>query len=78
MYLYLRNTPRTLYLATSSHEERLGRPRRALAFSAGEVPAQAVVKFLPQDEIDFHNLVKVTNRIVKGCLGIISLETGMS
>ncbi|KAG2013815.1 phosphatidylinositol phosphate phosphatase [Coprinopsis cinerea AmutBmut pab1-1] len=74
MYLYLSNAPRTLYLVTSSHDEKLGRPRRALVFRAADKDSQVVVEFLPRDEIDLGNLVRLTNRIVKGCLGLISVE----
>lgn len=76
MYLYLGQSPRVLYLITSSHDERLGRPRRALVFRAGDSPTQAVVEFLPKDEIDLTSAVRLTNRIVKGCLGLISVEGG--
>lgn len=77
MYLYLGNNPRVLYLVTSLHDERLGRPRRALVFRAGEAGSQAVVEFLPKDEIDLANVVRLTSRVVKGCLGLISIENGM-
>lgn len=76
MYLYLSNAPRTLYLITSSHDERLGRPRRALVFRATDKDSQAVVEFLPKDEVDLGNLVRLSSRIVKGCLGLISIENG--
>jgi hypothetical protein len=78
MYLYLGNNPRVLYLVTSSHDDRLGRPRRALVFRAGEAGSQAVVEFLPKNEIDLTNVVRLTSRVVKGCLGLISIENGMS
>ncbi|KAF9464340.1 inositol polyphosphate phosphatase [Collybia nuda] len=74
MYLYLGNNPRVLYLVTSSHDDRLGRPRRALVFRAGEAGSQVVVEFLPKDEIDLTNIVRLTSRVVKGCLGLISIE----
>ncbi|KAG6878600.1 hypothetical protein C0993_003055 [Termitomyces sp. T159_Od127] len=67
-------SPRVLYLITSSHDERLDRPRRALVFRAGDSPTQAVVEFLPRDEIDLTNAVRLTNRVIKGCLGLISVE----
>ncbi|KAF5388077.1 hypothetical protein D9615_000583 [Tricholomella constricta] len=47
---------------------------RALVFRAGEAISQAVVEFLPKDEIDLANAVRLTNRVVKGCLGLISVE----
>lgn len=78
MYLYLGNNPRVLYLITSSHDERLGRPRRALVFRAGDISSQAVVEFLPKEEIDLANVVRLTSRVVKGCLGLISIENGPS
>ncbi|PPQ65581.1 hypothetical protein CVT26_000530 [Gymnopilus dilepis] len=74
MHLYLGNNPRSLYLVTSSHDEHLGRPRRALVFRAGEGSAKAIVEFLQKDQIDLQNLVKVTSRVVKGCLGLISVD----
>lgn len=77
MYLYLGTSPRVLYLVTSSHDERLGRPRRALVFRASDHNAsQAVTEFLPKDEVDLHNAVRLTNRVVKGCLGLISVDNG--
>lgn len=76
MYLYLGNSPRVLYLVTSSHDDRLGRPSRALVFRAGESGSQAVVEFLPKDEIDLSNAVRLTARVVKGCLGLISIDNG--
>ncbi|KAG5728501.1 Inositol-1,4,5-trisphosphate 5-phosphatase 1 [Termitomyces sp. T112] len=74
MYLYLGHGPRVLYLITSPHDERLGRPRRALVFRVGDSPIQAVVEFLSKDEIDLTNTVRLTNRVIKGCLGLISVE----
>lgn len=74
MHLYLCDTPRrTLFLVTSSEEERRGCPRKALVFRAaeGRASSQAVVEFLPKDEIDLNGLVKLTNRPVIGCLGTI-------
>ena len=77
MHLYLCDAPRTLYLVTSSQEESQGRPRRALVFRAAEGrPTQAIVEFLPKDEVDLTNAVKLTNRIVKGCLGLIGIAGG--
>ena len=76
MFLYLSHGPRVLYLLTSPHDERLGRPRRALVFRAGDSPTQAVVEFLPKDEIDLTNTIRLTNRVIKGCLGLISVEGG--
>lgn len=76
MYLYLGNNPRVLYLVTSSHDSRLGRPQRALVFRAGEANSQAVVEFLRKDEIDLAKVIRLTSRVVKGCLGLISIEDG--
>lgn len=76
MYLYLSNAPRALYLVTSFHDEKLGRPHRALVFRAGEGEAQAVVEFVSKDDIELYNMVRLTNRVVKGCLGLISVENG--
>ena len=77
MHLYLGESPRTLYLVTSSQEEVQGRPSRALVFRAAEEKlSQAIVEFLPKDEVDLSNAVKLTSRIVKGCLGLISISGG--
>ena len=85
MHLYLGSDPRSLFLVTSSHEESQGRPRRALVFRTADrdpgnnpnSPQQAVVEFLPKDEVNLTNVVRVTSRIVKGCLGLISIDNGM-
>ena len=77
MYLYLSSNPRVLYLATSHHDEKLGRPDKVLIFRAGENPSQAVVEFAPTNQVDFSSLVRLTNRVVKGCLGLISVENGV-
>ncbi|GLB34014.1 putative inositol polyphosphate phosphatase, catalytic domain homologues [Lyophyllum shimeji] len=74
MYLYLSHNPRVLYLVTSLHDDKLGRPQRTLVFRAGETNTQAVVEFLPKHEIDLTNAVRLTNRVVKGCLGLISID----
>ncbi|KAK7695727.1 hypothetical protein QCA50_000363 [Cerrena zonata] len=75
MHLYLQQSPRTLYLVTSSRDDSLKRPRRALVFRAAESrSAQAVVEFLPKDQVNLAGAIKVTNRIIKGCLGLISVE----
>lgn len=36
-----------------------------------------MVEFLPKDEINLANTVRLTRRIVKGCLGLIAIENGM-
>ncbi|KXN89554.1 Inositol-1,4,5-trisphosphate 5-phosphatase 1 [Leucoagaricus sp. SymC.cos] len=74
MHLYLSNNPRTLYLITDEKDELLGRPRRALRFRIGRDRSQAVVALLPTREVDRNGLVKLTNRTVKGCLGLISVD----
>ncbi|KAH9987805.1 inositol polyphosphate phosphatase [Russula vinacea] len=72
MHLYLRESPRALYLVTSSQEESNGCPRRALVFRAAEDnPYQAVVEFLPKDQVNLSNAIRLTSRVVKGCLGLI-------
>jgi hypothetical protein len=77
MHLYLGHSPRTLYLLTGSREERQGRPHKALIFRAAETNAnQVVVEFLPGDEVNLSSAVRLTSRIVKGCLGLISIENG--
>jgi hypothetical protein len=77
MHLYVGSNPRVLYLVTSSQDQRLGRPRRALVFRANpKNPLQAIVEFLPKDEVNLSNVIKLTNRFVKGCLGLIAIESG--
>ena len=77
MYLYLSETPRTLYLVTSSVEERRGCPARAMVFRAAQDSySQAVVEFLPKKEVDLKNAIQLTSRVVKGCLGLISVANG--
>lgn len=79
MHLFLSENPRTLYLVTSWQEEQQGRPSKALVFRAAEAKAsqsQAIVEFLPKDVVDLSNAVKLSNRIVKGCLGLISIAGG--
>ncbi|KAF7355511.1 Inositol polyphosphate phosphatase [Mycena sanguinolenta] len=74
MYLYLGGShpgSRVLYLVAAEH-------RRVLAFRQSETnPAQAVVEFLPHAEINLHNAIRLTTRVVKGCLGLISIERGV-
>ncbi|KAI0677390.1 DNase I-like protein [Trametes maxima] len=78
MYLYLSEGPRTLCLVTSSQDERHGCPARALVFRAAQgSSSQAVVEFLPKSEVDLSNAVRLTSRIVKGCLGLISIAGDM-
>lgn len=75
MHLYLSHNPRTLYLVTGSHDERKGRPQRALVFRTAEAnPAQVIVDFLPKDEVNLTNAGRLTSRVIKGCLGLISVE----
>ena len=79
MHLYLGENPRTLYLVTSSQEESNGCPRRALVFRAAEDnPYQAVVEFLPKDQVNLSNSIRLTSRVVKGCLGLICVTGGTS
>ncbi|KAJ7639012.1 inositol polyphosphate phosphatase [Roridomyces roridus] len=68
MYLYLANdvpTGRILYLVSNN---------RILAFRQSSNPAQAVVEFLPQSQVDLSNVIRLNTRVVKGCLGLISIE----
>jgi synaptojanin len=76
MYIHLGTNPRVLYLVTSSQDERLGRPQRALVFRAGDKPNQAVVEFLRKDQVDLNGTVRLTSRLIKGCMGLISVENG--
>ncbi|KAM5535531.1 hypothetical protein V8D89_010868 [Ganoderma adspersum] len=78
MYLFLIESPRTLCLVTSSQDERRGCPPRVLVFRAAQnSSSQAVVEFLPKTEVDLSSAVKLTSRIVKGCLGLISIADDM-
>ncbi|KAI0065841.1 DNase I-like protein [Artomyces pyxidatus] len=78
MHLYLGENPRTLYLVTSSQEESSGRPRRALVVRAAENSlTQAVVEFLHKDQVNLSNVVRLTSRVVKGCLGLICIAEDM-
>lgn len=77
MHLHLGHNPRTLFLLTDSHDQRLGRPNRALVFRTAEANAsQVVVEFRPSSEVNLNGTVKLTRRNVKGCLGLISVENG--
>ncbi len=78
MHLYLGNNPRSLYLVTSIHDERHGCPRKVLLFRAGEGQSKAVVEFLSKDQVNLSKCLKLTNRVVKGCLGLISVDNGLS
>lgn len=79
MHLYLNEIPRALYLVTSQQDEKAGRPPRALVFRSAEGrSSQAVVEFLPKEDVDLSSAIKVTNRIIKGCLGLISVSGGTS
>ncbi|KAI0034116.1 DNase I-like protein [Vararia minispora EC-137] len=78
MHLYLKESPRTIYLVTSSQEEINGRPSRALVLRAAEHdPSRAVVEFLRKEDVDLNNVTRLTSRIVKGCLGLISVGKDM-
>lgn len=77
MRLHLRESPRALYLVTDAQDEP-GRPGRALVFRATEgSSSQAVVQFLPKDEVDLSTTVKLApGRVIRGCLGLISVSNG--
>jgi synaptojanin len=38
---------------------------------------QAIVEFVPKGELNLSNVVRLTNRVVKGCLGLISIDGGL-
>jgi len=81
MHLYLQEHPsRALLLTTSSEEERAGSPKRALVFRTQGIKSasQANVEFLPKEEVDFTNLVRLNSRPLHGCLGLINIANGMS
>jgi len=77
MQLYLGNNPRTLYLIIDEKDDLLGRPRRALRFRVGQDESQAIVVLLSTRKIDHSSLVKLSNRTIKGCLGLINVEDGV-
>jgi hypothetical protein len=77
MHLLAGDGPRTLYLVTTSQEERSGRPPRVLLFRQAEnVPNQIVVEFLSKDEVNLSQTVRLTSKPVHGCLGLISIQGG--
>jgi hypothetical protein len=79
MHLYLREQPeRTLVLTTSSDDERRGCPRRAMIFRASgpKLASQATVEFIPKEEVDFSDLIRLSARQIQGCLGLINIEHG--
>lgn len=79
MHLYLGDNPRTLYLATSQQDEKLGRPQRVLVFRiAPSNPSQAVVEFLRKDQVDLSSAILITNRVIRGCMGLINVSGGES
>lgn len=77
MHLWLRDSagPRTLLLLTTAEDEFRGLPPRALLFRAG-TGSQAVVEFLRKDETDRDGLIRVSQRPIEGCLGLINVEGG--
>jgi hypothetical protein len=78
MHLYLKESPRTIYLVTSSQEENNGRPSRALVVRVAEHDhSRAVVEFLHKEDVDLSNVSRLTSRIVKGCLGLIYIGKGV-
>lgn len=78
MHLYLREEPRALILVTTADDERRGCPPRALVFrpTQNKSSSQAVVEFLPKHEVDLNDVVRLTNRSVLGCLGLINVGNG--
>lgn len=78
MHLLLQEEPRALYLVTTPEDERLGLPSRALIFkpSPNKSSSRITVEFLSRNEVDITNLVRLTNRSVHGCLGILSVANG--
>lgn len=76
MHLYLGQNPRTIYLVAGPQDERQGKPSKALVFRAAEAnEAQVTVEFLLRKEVQLGNTVPLTNRVVKGCLGLISVDS---
>lgn len=78
MHLYLKEEPRALILVTTPEDERLGSPPRGLVFKASDKnnSAQVIVEFLPKAEIDLTAVVRLTNRSVHGCLGLLNIGSG--
>jgi hypothetical protein len=79
MHLYLREDPRALILVALPNDERLGYSSRVLVFKPPETKTsgQAVVEFLHKNEIDLDDVVRLTNRSVHGCLGLLNIGSGM-
>jgi synaptojanin len=78
MHLLAGDGPRTLYLVTTSQEERLARPPRVLLFRAPDnVSNQVVVEFLSKDDVDLSQTVRLTSKSVQGCLGLIGIQGGV-
>lgn len=87
MFLYLRDDPRALVLVSTSDEERLlpGSSAKGLLFKSTSDTgpkgsstrhSQVVVEFLSTDEIDLDNVVRLTNRPIHGCLGLLNVGAG--
>ncbi|KAH8830391.1 SacI homology domain-containing protein [Flagelloscypha sp. PMI_526] len=75
MHLWFNTFPRALYLATSPQDEALGAPPRVLVFrTASHAPRQAIVEYLPKHQVNFQSLGKLSTRVIKGCLGLISVD----
>ena len=80
MQLYLlddHSNQRAIVLCTGFEEERNGTPKRALVFRCLEDNvAKVTLEFLPKDEVNFRDAIRLTTRRVKGCLGIINVGEG--
>lgn len=78
MHLYLKEEPRALILVTTPEDERQGSPARGLVFkpSDSKSSSQVIAEFLPKSEIDLTAVVRLTNRSVHGCLGLLNVGNG--
>lgn len=75
MHLYRATNPRRLYLVISSQEIQQGRPACVLVLRAG-AQHKVIVELLQKDQVDLTDVVRLTTRVVKGCLGLIAVENG--
>lgn len=81
MHLYLKNGPtsaqRTIVLCTGAEDERDRAPSRALVFRCmdGDI-TKVMVEFLNKDQLDLSTAIRLTTRVVKGCLGLINVGEG--
>lgn len=72
--LYLRPSPRAFFLVTDSHALVFRQPSSSESKASRGV---VVAEFLPLEEVDFNDIVKVRGR-ADGVLGVVSVPSGES